>query len=130
MTTSGPERKIRQFLEEPLRPGDPRVKPKGTLLIIGGHEDKDGDTVILRRLAQHVGDGRLVVATLASESPSAMWEQYESLMRRLGVRHIHHLRIEDRADGASVRVMNVLEEATAVFFTGGDQMRITSQIGD
>jgi cyanophycinase len=130
MARSGSQRKIRRFQQEPMRPGDTRIRNKGTLLIIGGHEDKEGDKIILRRLAQRVGDGKLVIAPLASQSPEEAWEEYEGLMRGLGVRHVHHLRIEERADGATVRAMNALEDANAVFFTGGDQLRITSLIGD
>jgi cyanophycinase len=130
MARSRSERKIRRFKEEPMRPGDTRIRPKGTLLIIGGHEDREKDKVILRTLAERVGSGRLVVSTVASEAPKEMWEQYESLFRGLGVRHVHHLQIEERAEGSSVRAMKTLEEATAVFFTGGDQTRITSTIGD
>lgn len=124
------DRKIRHFLTEPIRPGDPRLRRGGTLLLIGGHEDKEGDKIILRSLAERVGSGRLVLATLASESPREMLEQYEPLMRSLGVAHIHHLRFEERTDGAAARVMRTLDEATAVFFTGGDQLRITSLLGD
>ena len=124
------EKKIRQFKEEPLRPGDPRYPVKGRLLIIGGHEDKEGEKQILRELAGLVGDGKLVVATLASESPDEMWETYEPVLRNLGVPHVHHLNIEDREEASSVRVMRILEDATAVFFTGGDQLKITSMIGD
>lgn len=130
MGTPSIERKIRRLQEEPNRPGAHGVRPRGTLLIIGGHEDKEGEKVILRSLAARVGRGKLVIAPLASESPDEMWETYEPLMRRLGVRHVHHLRLEERSDGASVRAMKVLEDADAVFFTGGDQMRITSLIGD
>jgi len=130
MTTSNLERKIRHFHDEPMRPGDPRIRPRGTLLIIGGHEDKENEKVILRALADRVGAGKLVVAPLASESPNEMWETYETVMRGLGVRHVHHLQIESREDGSSLRAMRTLEDATAVFFTGGDQMRITSMIGD
>jgi cyanophycinase len=130
MANSRSERKIRRFKREPVRPSNTHVRTKGSLLIIGGHEDKQGEKTILRRLAQHVGGGKLVIAPLASQSPAEMWEQYEALMRGLGVRHVHHLRIEERSDGSSVRAMNALEDATAVFFTGGDQLRITSLIGD
>jgi cyanophycinase len=130
MTAPNSRRKIRKFKDEPLRPGDPRVKPKGTLLVIGGHEDKEHEKIILRTLARRVGDGKLVIASLASESPNEIWETYEPLMRSLGVRHVHHLKIAERVDGESLRAMNTLEGATAVFFTGGDQMRITSMIGD
>ena len=124
------ERKIREFKERPLRPGNPGLKPKGRLLIIGGHEDKEDGKTILRELARRVGSGKLVITTLASESPGEMWERYERVLRGLGVRHLHHLKVEDRADAESPRAMRVLEDATAVFFTGGDQVRITSQIGD
>ena len=113
-----------------MRPGDTRIRPKGTLLIIGGHEDKENEKIILRELASLVGGGKLVIAPLASESPNEMWEMYETVMRGLGVRHVHHLQIEDREDGSSVRAMKTLEGANAVFFTGGDQMRITSMVGD
>lgn len=130
MSTINSERKVRQFKTEPLRPGDPQIRPKGTLLIIGGREDKEGDKIILRALAQHVGSGKLVIAPLASESPNEAWEQYETLMRSLGVRHVHHLNIEQRSDAETVKAMKVLEGANAVFFTGGDQTRITSMIGD
>jgi cyanophycinase len=130
MTTTGSKRKIKQFKNEPLRPGDPRLRPKGSLLIIGGHEDKEGDMVVLRELANHVGSGKLVVSTIASSSPGEMWETYETVFRGLGVRHVYHLNVEARADASDVKYMKILEDATAVFFTGGDQLKITSTIGD
>jgi len=72
------------------------------LLIIGGHEDKRGDgKIILRELSRLVGSGRLVIATLASEQPGSQWEEYEATMRSVGVRHLHHLKIESRADAES-----------------------------
>ena len=130
MGTSRVEQKVRKFRDEPLRPGDPRLRAKGRLLIIGGHEDKTGDRTILRELAALVGTGKLVVATLASDEPAEMWATYEPVLRNLGIPHVHHLHIETREDGSSPRCMRILEDANAVFFTGGDQLRITSLIGD
>jgi cyanophycinase len=130
MTTAGLERKVRQFKSEPLRPGDPRLKPKGRLLIIGGHEDKSTDSPVLRTLADAVGSGKLVIATLASESPAEMFDAYETCFRGMGVRHLSHLVVESRADASTTRALRTLEDADAVFFTGGDQLRITSLIGD
>ncbi|HUQ81894.1 MAG TPA: cyanophycinase, partial [Gemmatimonadaceae bacterium] len=123
-------RKVRQFKDLPIRPGDLNLRPKGRLLIIGGHEDKRDGRLILRALARRVGSGRLVVATLASELPAEQWEEYEATMRSVGVRHLHHLKIESRADAESPAAMRVLEGATGVFFTGGDQLRLTTLIGD
>ncbi len=130
MASTAAERKLKQFKEEPLRPGDPNLRPKGRLLIIGGHEDKEDERLILRRLAELVGGGKLVVATLATSEPRASWEEYNRVFRNLGVRHVHHLAIETRAEAESLRAMTVLEDADAVFFTGGDQLKITSLIGD
>jgi len=128
---NGTARRVRQFKERPIRPGDPNLRPKGRLLIIGGHEDKRGDgKIILRELSRLVGSGRLVIATLASEQPGSQWEEYEATMRSVGVRHLHHLKIESRADAESPAAMSVLEGATGVFFTGGDQLRLTTLIGD
>lgn len=130
MSTNGKQRRVRQFKSRPVRPGDPRARPQGRLLIVGGHEDKDRGKVILRRLAGLVGDGKLVIATLASEHASTAWKEYEDAMRSVGVRHLYHLRIESRADAESTKAMGVLEGATGVFFTGGDQLRLTTLIGD
>ena len=130
MTANGAERKIARFKERPMRPGDPSIRIKGRLLIVGGKEDREGRKVILRRLAELAGSGRLVVATIASEEPEEMMAMYETIFRGLGVAHVWHLNIESREDASSVRAMRILEDATAVFFTGGDQLKITSRIGD
>jgi cyanophycinase len=130
MATSGAERKLAQFKERPLRPGDPRLRPTGRLVIIGGHEDKANEKLILRRVAQLVGSGKLVVATLATSEPAASWHEYERVFRGLGVRHVFHLDVTERGDAETVGPMRVLEDATGVFFTGGDQLKITSLIGD
>ncbi len=105
-------------------------KKAGRLLIVGGHEDKEGDRLILKCLAEEVGGGKLVVATVASAKPEELWSEYEPLFRRLGVKHVHKLDIANREDAKSDRSLRVLQDATGVFFTGGDQLKITSQIGD
>lgn len=103
----------------------------GSLFIIGGKEDKKDERIILRMLAKQVGKGgKLVVATVASESPRVQFDEYETCLRGLGMRHIHHLSIDERAEAQLDSKLNVLRDADAVFFTGGDQLKITSQIGD
>ena len=112
------------------RAGGREVKGHGALLIIGGREDKQGDKLILRDLCRRVGSGRLVVATVASTVPDEVWEEYESIFRGLGCKHVHHLNIRSREDALLERNIRILDHATAVFFTGGDQLKITSQLGD
>ena len=103
----------------------------GSLLIIGGHEDKEGEKTILRMLAKKVGkSGKVVIATVASGEPQASFNEYNRVLRGLGIRHVHHLSVESRAEAHLPAQINVLKDADAVFFTGGDQLKITSQVGD
>jgi cyanophycinase len=99
------------------------------LIIVGGHEDKEGDKLILRAVAERTGDGKLVVITAASDLQDEQWEEYERLFRGLGVRHVYKLSIDNREDALSEKSVSVLDGATALFFTGGDQVKITSLLG-
>ncbi len=51
---------------------------KGTLILIGGHEDKTEKQVILKEVARHIGRGKLVVSTVASHRPDAYCSKYPS----------------------------------------------------
>jgi cyanophycinase len=102
----------------------------GTVITIGGHEDKEGEKRILHEVAGRVGKGRLVVCTVASSVPDQLWETYEPIFRSMGVHHVRHLDIRVREDALEENRVRVLDDATVVFFTGGDQLKVTSQIGD
>jgi cyanophycinase len=103
---------------------------KGSLIIIGGHEDKKEDKVILREVARRVEDGKLVICTAATKEPDEMFADYERVFRGLGVKHIWHLSINSREEAKDEKTCRILEGARGVFFTGGDQLEITSQMGD
>jgi cyanophycinase len=71
------------------------------------------------------------VSTVAIPSnPDGLFEEYEKVFRGLGVKHVYNLEIADRHEATLESKLRILDDATAVFFTGGDQMKITSQIGD
>ena len=101
----------------------------GKLVIIGGHESKEDNPLILRFISENIGDGKLVVATVASAHPAAMWETYQPVFRRLGVKHVYHLDIESREQAREPRALRVLDDADGVFFSGGDQLKITTTLG-
>jgi cyanophycinase len=101
----------------------------GSLIIIGGREDKCGEKLILKEVCSRVRSAKLVVATIATEEPDDVWKEYRALFRTLGVRSLAHLHIEKRADAFAAANLAVLDGAKAIFFTGGDQLRITSRIG-
>lgn len=104
-------------------------KTRPTLIVIGGREDKIGDALILREVARHVGNGKLVVTDVASSHPDGIFEEYDAVFRKLGVPEVQNLEIRSREDASSKKALSALDDATAVFFTGGDQLKITSQIG-
>jgi cyanophycinase len=106
-----------------------RAASRGSLIIIGGHEEKEGKALILRAVAERVEGGKLVVATLASEEPEAMFRDYHRAFTALGVRKIEHLDIPSRESILRDPPLEVLEGASVVFFTGGGQLRITTQFG-
>jgi cyanophycinase len=105
------------------------AKRQGTLIIIGGHEDHDGERVILKEVANLVLDGRLVLATVASHNPEGYFEKYQHSFGQLGIKQVTELYIEDRAEATLEEKLTALDGVNAVFFSGGDQLRITSQIG-
>src|SRR6478735_6065258 len=107
-----------------------RRKSPPTLIVIGGHEDREGDKAILAEVAKRVGRGRLVVTTVASEESDELFEEYQKAFSDLGLKRLAHLPINERLEAKGNETLEILEDATGVFFTGGDQLRITSQIGD
>jgi cyanophycinase len=106
-------------------------KVKGTLVIIGGAEDKDGPCEILGRFLLLAGgkEARLAVITTATESPQEVGREYSRLFYRLGAADVFHLDVPDRAAACSEDALRLLDKATGVFLTGGDQLRLTSILG-
>jgi cyanophycinase len=104
----------------------------GKLLVIGGAESHDaGDDAILERFVLLAGgaEAHLVVIATASESPAQREKEYAEVFHRLGAGRVTPLRLEDREDSNSDLAVSAIEHATGVFFTGGDQLRITTVVG-
>jgi cyanophycinase len=103
--------------------------PSGSLIVIGGHENKEGHRPILELIAKRVGAGKLVVATLASEEPDSQWQEYERTFRELGVKRIEQLDVRRREDLLKDSRADALDDTRVLFFAGGDQMKITTKFG-
>ena len=103
----------------------------GILLLIGGNEDKTGEMEILRALAAKAGGtaGRIEVITTASSEPEQVWAVYERAFREIGVGYAAPMHIKTRAEAEAPELLERIADSTAVFFTGGDQLRITSILG-
>lgn len=106
-----------------------RKKFQGRLIIIGGNEKKDQDGDILRKVANEVGDGKLCIVTVASSIGDELWESYRTIFKNLGVKKMSHLDVVHRSENIDHKAYDTVKDATAVFFTGGDQLKITSELG-
>jgi cyanophycinase len=106
-------------------------KLQGNLIIIGGAEDKKGDKDILKEVCGKLDrkNDNLVVATVASELPEELGNEYKYIFEELGVENIKILNIKERKDAYDKVNVDLIDEASIIFFTGGDQLRITSMIG-
>ena len=94
----------------------------GTLLLIGGHEDRDGERVVLRAVARACVGGPLVLVTAASSKPEPYVPMYASAFRPFGV-EVMELRLRDRAEADDPARLAMLHHAGAVFLSGGGQRR-------
>ncbi|WHH57383.1 cyanophycinase [Petroclostridium sp. X23] len=106
-------------------------KVRGNLIIIGGAEDKKNKCTILKKVAEIAGGEKanLVVLTTATQLPQEVGQQYREVFAMLGVKDITVLNINSREDANQLNNVQVINHATAIFFTGGDQLRISSILG-
>lgn len=102
----------------------------GPLFIIGGHEDKEGDRLILKAVAKALAGRKLVIATVASHEPEGYFDSYVEAFDGLGTGELVELYVGDRGETHDAEKLALLDDAGGVFFSGGDQLRISSQIGD
>ncbi|BAY22618.1 cyanophycinase [Calothrix sp. NIES-2100] len=105
---------------------------KRQLVIIGGAEDKEGDCQILREFLRRAGGTKahIVIMTAATELPREVGENYIRVFERLGAEKVRIVDTETREDATSSTALEAINDATGIFFTGGDQARITSILKD
>jgi cyanophycinase len=105
---------------------------KRQLVIIGGAEDKEGDSIILRDFVRRAGGTKayIVILTAATELPREVGENYIRVFERLGAENVRIIDTETREDASSSTALEAISKATGIFFTGGDQARITSILKD
>jgi cyanophycinase len=104
---------------------------KGKLVIIGGGEDKEGDCAILKEFVRLAGKAkaRVVIMTVATDQPEESGAEYKKVFKKLGVEDVHSVDVSARRDAHDEKALKIIEQATGIFFTGGDQIHITSLLG-
>jgi cyanophycinase len=103
---------------------------RGAIVPVGGAEDKVNDSTILRRFAKLAGGKRARIAIIPTASVAEdTGSRYESVFRELGVRNAEALPFETRADCDRADLLEFLNEATGIFLTGGNQLRLSTTLG-
>ena len=102
----------------------------GPIMAIGGAEDKLDDKVILSAFVQLAGgrDAKIVIVPTASSIETA-GERYKAIFLGLGANAAEVVYIGDRQDANGDAPLELLQEATGVFLTGGNQMRLSTILG-
>jgi cyanophycinase len=103
---------------------------RGYIVPIGGAENKENDRRILRRFVGVSGgeDADIVVIPTASKMHET-GPRYEALFRDLGASRVAVMDFDTRRDCQEPNRLQRLEEATGIFFTGGNQLRLTALLG-
>src|SRR4051812_37327818 len=103
----------------------------GRLLAIGGGEEPDEDHMqILPYFVEMCGkrSARIIVCGASSEKPKEKERKYRALFEKIGVADVYEASIAERHDGEDASLVDCARRATGVFFTGGDQLRLTSLV--
>jgi cyanophycinase len=108
-----------------------KKRQEGTLVIIGGAENRTLDGSILREFVRLSGGlkAKIFVSAVASGYPIETATSYLQIFRELGVEAVEALDITEREHGNDKRILELVGGATGVFFTGGSQTRITQILG-
>lgn len=109
--------------------------PRGSLMVIGGAEDRRGEKEVLRRFVAACthADGRarprIAVLPAASAFPQVSWERYDAALADLGVAERVYLAVHSPADAADPQWVQALREVDGVLMGGGNQRRLVETVG-
>lgn len=116
--------------------------PKGVLVIIGGKEEKETPIEnneegrrekpeILQRFIEAIGkkDPIIEVISTASSVPDEMIEDYKKAFGEMNIHRVGHIHHYSRKEIINDNLEERVNQADAFFFTGGDQLLLTSVYG-
>ncbi|MCJ7453563.1 MAG: cyanophycinase [Steroidobacteraceae bacterium] len=103
---------------------------RGWIIPIGGAENKENDRHILERFVKVSGgsDADIVVIPTASRMAET-GPRYERLFTEIGAARVSSMDFDTRRDCHEPGRLQRLEEASGIFFTGGNQLRLTTLLG-
>ncbi|MEU8221773.1 cyanophycinase [Kribbella sp. NPDC048915] len=109
----------------PELPGGP-----GALFAIGGAEDKLKKRTVLQEFVEAAGGpkARIVVVPTASALGPDVVDVYRALFAALGAESVVGVRPENREDADDPAFIAPLHDATGIFMTGGNQLKLAGVV--
>src|ERR1700746_2631299 len=108
----------------------PEGQQRGWIIAIGGAENKENDRRILERFVGAAGGAQADIVVIPTAS--RMHEtgpRYEMLFKDLGAARVAVMDFDTRRDCQEAGRLRRLGQATGIFFTGGNQLRLTTLLG-
>src|SRR3982074_2254607 len=108
----------------------PEGQARGWIIPIGGAENKENDPRILDRFVRVSGGNTADIVVIPTAS--RMHEtgpRYEKVFTEIGAARVTVMDFDTRRDCQESGRLRRLEEATGIFFTGGNQLRVTTLLG-
>ncbi len=102
---------------------------RGYIIPMGGEVEKLNNPIILERFFELAGgtDANILVIPTASEL-SETGPDYANLFESMGARS-RFIPVDEREDCFREEIQSALQKATAIFITGGNQLRLSTILG-
>jgi cyanophycinase len=108
----------------------PDGEERGWIIPIGGAEEKENDPRILRRFVALCGGDQADIVVIPTASRLAdTGARYERIFAELGAAKVTAIDFDTRRDTEEKSRLARIEQASGIFFTGGNQLRITTLLG-
>lgn len=106
------------------------AKNRGSLVLIGGAEDRRDEKRVLKRTLLLNETGKVAVIPTASDYPKDMGRSYIDAFSQLGVNDIQIVDVRSEKDANDEHYVSMLKGADLVFFTGGNQEKLVRVLKD
>lgn len=108
-----------------------RIVPRGTLVAVGGNVDKSAEMEVLRKILDLPENNSkyVEIVPIASSEPEVTSELYTRSFEKIGAKKVRVMDIQQRDEANNKDHVQRVIDADVVFFTGGDQLRITNLLG-
>jgi cyanophycinase len=108
----------------------PEGGTRGWIVPIGGAENKENDRRVLARFVEVSGGDKADIVVIPTASRlNETGPRYEKLFGELGAARVSVMDFDTRRDCHEANRLQRLEEASGIFFTGGNQLRLTTLLG-